>query len=84
MTRNPYTDVPDELYERLVHAEHVAPVASTGNGTCITVAAADGWISVQDSKLDKEDRHASTQLYTPAELAAFIADAKAGRYDNLI
>jgi hypothetical protein len=80
---NPYRELPDELYDQLVHAQHVAPVASTASGTCITVASAGGYISVQDSKLPEEERRARTQVYTPAELAAFIADAKAGRYDHL-
>ncbi|SDP96417.1 protein of unknown function [Actinopolyspora xinjiangensis] len=84
MSSNPYHDIPDEVYEQLVHAEHAAPAASTGNGACITVASTDGYISFQDSKLDDNDRQARTQIYTPAELAAFVADAKAGRYDHLI
>jgi Domain of unknown function (DUF397) len=81
---NPYRELPDELYEQLVHAPHTPPVASTANGTCITVAAAGGYISFQDSKLPEQERRARTQVYTPAELAAFVADAKAGRYDHLI
>lgn len=81
---NPYHELPDELYEKLVNAPHSAPAASTGNGTCITVASAGGYISFQDSKLDEDERQARTQLYTPAELAAFVADAKAGRYDHLV
>jgi hypothetical protein len=43
-----------------------------------------GYISIQDDKLPDDERRARTQIYTPAELAAFIADAKAGRYDHLI
>lgn len=81
---NPYRELPDELYERLVHAPHTPPAASTGNGACITVAAVDGYISIQDDKLPLDERRARTHVYTPAELAAFVADAKAGRYDHLI
>lgn len=81
---NPYPELSDELYEQLVSSPHSAPAASTGNGTCITVAEAGGYISFQDSKLDERERQARTQVYTPAELAAFIDDAKAGRYDHLI
>lgn len=81
---NPYHELSDELYQDLVNAPHSAPAASTGNGTCITVAETGGYISFQDSKLDEDERKARTQVYTPAELAAFVADAKAGRYDHLV
>jgi hypothetical protein len=84
MSTNPYRELPDELYEQLVHAPHTPPAASTGNGACITLAAAGGYISIQDDKLPTPERQARTQIYTPAELAAFVADAKAGRYDHLI
>lgn len=80
---NPYPQLTNELYEQLVHAPHDKPAASTGNGTCITMASVGGYISIQDNKLPADERHARTQVYTPAELAAFVADAKAGRYDHL-
>jgi hypothetical protein len=41
-------------------------------------------VSIQDDELPDEERRARTQIYTPAELAAFVADARAGRYDHLI
>lgn len=81
---NPYQQVPDELYTELVHAQHAKPLASGNGGSCITIAAADGFVSFQDDKLGTEERQARTQVYTREELAAFVADAKAGRYDNLI
>ena len=82
---NPYRNVvPDELYDELVHAEHAKPVASGNGPSCITIAAKGGYISIQDDKLDHAKRQALTQVYTPEELAAFVADAKAGRYDHLI
>lgn len=84
MSTNPYPDLSDELYTRLVHAPHTPPAASTGNGSCITLASVDGYISIQDDKLPIDERRARTQIYTPTELAAFVADAKAGRYDHLI
>ncbi|NKQ59044.1 DUF397 domain-containing protein [Amycolatopsis sp. K13G38] len=67
-----------------MHAEHAKPLASGSTGNCITIAARGGYISIQDDKLPGEERRARTQVYTPAELAAFVADAKAGRYDHLI
>ncbi|RBM22441.1 DUF397 domain-containing protein [Prauserella sp. PE36] len=81
---NPYPQLSDELYHQLAHAEHAKPVASGNGGSCITIAAVGGHISIQDDKLPAEERRARTQIYTPTELAAFIADAKAGRYDHLI
>lgn len=81
---NPYRQLPDELYKQLVHAEHAKPLASGNGGSCITIAAVGGYISLQDDKLPAEERRARTQVYTPEELAAFIADAKAGHYDHLI
>jgi hypothetical protein len=83
MSKNPYRELPDELYEQLVHAPHTPPAASTPNGECLTMAAVGGYISIQDGKLPDDERRARTQIYTPAELAAFVADAKAGRYDHL-
>lgn len=81
---NPYRQVPDELYHQLAHAEHAKPVTSGNGPSCITIAALGGYISLQDDKLSEDERRARTQVYTPAELAAFVADAKAGRYDHLI
>jgi hypothetical protein len=81
---NPYRQLPDELYHQLVHADHAKPVASGNGASCITIAARGGYISIQDDKLPSDERRARTQVYTPAELAAFVADAKAGRYDHLI
>jgi hypothetical protein len=78
---NPYDCVSDELYQRLVGAEHSACATGT---SCLTVAAVDGFISIQDSKLEESQRLARTQVYTPGELAAFVRAAKAGRYDDLI
>jgi hypothetical protein len=80
---NPYDGLPDELYDRLATAPHAAPVASGNGASCITVASVDGYISIQDDKLPEAQRRARTQVYTPAELKAFVLDAKAGRYDHL-
>jgi hypothetical protein len=83
-TPNPYDGLlPDGLYKRLANAPHTAPVASGNGASCITVAAIDGYVSFQDDKLPEGERRARTQVYTPAELRAFVEDAKAGRYDHL-
>jgi hypothetical protein len=83
MTDNPYDYLAKDLYRRLVNANHVAPTSCAAGASCITIAAMDGFVSLQDSKLDGPQRHARTQIYTAAELAAFVRDAKAGHYDDI-
>ncbi len=52
--------------------------ASTGsNGGCVEIAALPGVAAVRDSKRPSDGAH----LLRPAAFAAFLADAKAGRYD---
>jgi hypothetical protein len=54
--------------------------ASNPSGSCVEVAAlADGDIAVRNS------RHPSgpALIYTRAEIAAFLAGAKAGEFDDL-
>jgi hypothetical protein len=85
MTRhNPYASLADDLYWQLVGAQHVAPSTCAAGTSCITVAAINGFISIQDSKLDESQRQARTQIYTTAEMEAFLHDVKAGRYDGLL
>ena len=84
MTHNPYEYLIGDLYRRLVNADHVAPTSCAAGASCITIAVLDGFVSFQDSKLDEPQRHARTQIYTTAELAAFVRDAKAGHYDDIL
>jgi Domain of unknown function (DUF397) len=54
--------------------------ASNPSGSCVEVAAlADGQVAVRNS------RHPSgpALVYTRAEIAAFLAGAKAGEFDDL-
>lgn len=83
MVNNPYDCVADATYRLLVNTEHTAPSTCAAGTSCITIAVVDGHISVQDSKLDTQERRARTQVYTAAEVAAFVRDVKAGRYDDL-
>lgn len=54
---------------------------SNPNGSCVEFAQApDGGTYVRDSK----DPHAPVLHYTRAEMAAFIAGAKDGEFDDLI
>jgi hypothetical protein len=84
MTPDPYESLAGDLYQRLINASHVAPTSCAAGASCITIAVLDGFVSLQDSKLDAPQRLARTQIYTAAELAAFVRDAKAGHYDDII
>jgi hypothetical protein len=54
--------------------------ASNPSGDCIEVAALDsGAIAVRNSR----DPHGPALVYTRAEIAAFIAGAKDGEFDDL-
>ena len=53
---------------------------SNPNGECVEVAPlSTGEIAVRNSR----DRHGPALIYTRAELAAFLARAKAGEFDDL-
>ncbi len=50
-------------------------------GNCVEVAAlADGGIAVRNSR----DPDGPALVYTPAEMAAFLAGAKEGEFDHLL
>ena len=53
----------------------------SGAGNCVELAelAAGGPVAVRNSR----DPHGPALLYTPAEIAAFLAGAKAGEFDDL-
>ncbi len=54
--------------------------ASNPSGDCIEVAALDsGAVAVRNSR----DPHGPALVYTRAEIAAFIAGAKDGEFDDL-
>ena len=53
---------------------------SSSNGQCVEVAATGSGIAVRDSK----NPHGPVLVYTRAEIAAFLAGAKAGEFDDLI
>jgi hypothetical protein len=55
--------------------------ASNPNGDCVEVAPLDsGEIAVRNSR----DPHGPALIYTRAEIAAFIAGAKDGEFDDLV
>ena len=54
--------------------------ASNPSGDCVEVAAlAGGDVAVRNSR----EPHGPALVYTPAEIAAFLAGAKAGEFDDL-
>lgn len=91
LNNNPYQDLSDAAYAQLATAEHRPPSASQEGSNCVTVAVvlvdtADGpqyRVSLQDDKLDQDERRARTQVYDADEWRVFLADAKAGKYDDL-
>ncbi|MHC3469332.1 DUF397 domain-containing protein [Streptomyces sp. 7R007] len=54
---------------------------SNAEGNCVEVAALPGGdIAVRNSR----DPHGPALVYTPAEVAAFLAGAKDGEFDHLL
>ncbi|MER6421005.1 DUF397 domain-containing protein [Streptomyces sp. NPDC001137] len=54
---------------------------SNAEGNCVEVAALpDGGIAVRNSR----DPHGPALVYTPVEVAAFLAGAKDGEFDHLL
>jgi hypothetical protein len=53
---------------------------SNPRGDCVELARLDGGqVAVRNSR----DPHGPALVYTPAEIAAFLAGAKAGEFDDL-
>ncbi|WP_033225643.1 MULTISPECIES: DUF397 domain-containing protein [unclassified Streptomyces] len=54
---------------------------SNAEGNCVEVAAlTDGGVAMRNSR----DPHGPALVYTPAEIAAFLAGAKEGEFDHLV
>ena len=54
---------------------------SNAEGNCVEVAAlAEGGVAMRNSR----DPHGPALIYTSAEVAAFLAGAKAGEFDHLL
>ncbi|GAA3964735.1 MULTISPECIES: DUF397 domain-containing protein [Streptomyces] len=53
---------------------------SNAEGNCVEVASVDGGIAMRNSR----DPDGPALVYTPAEVAAFLAGAKEGEFDHLL
>ena len=53
---------------------------SNAEGNCVEVALVDGGIAMRNSR----DPDGPALVYTPAEVAAFLAGAKEGEFDHLL
>ena len=54
---------------------------SNAEGNCVEVAAlAEGGVAMRNSR----DPHGPALIYTPAEVAAFLAGARDGEFDHLL
>jgi hypothetical protein len=53
--------------------------ASTANGNCVELARTEGGVAIRDSK----DPGGPVLSFTRTELAAFLAGAKGGEFDDL-
>ncbi|MCP2256664.1 protein of unknown function (DUF397) [Streptoalloteichus tenebrarius] len=81
---NPYNEIDDAQYQAVVEASYQKSSYSSGNGGCLSFAVVGGLIGLQDDKLDEAERKRRTLVFTPQEMAAFIAGAKAGEFDHLV
>ncbi|MGH3906907.1 MAG: DUF397 domain-containing protein [Pseudonocardiaceae bacterium] len=83
-TPNPYPSLEDAQYDAVANGRYLKSTFSNGNAGCLSFTVADGLIGFQDDKLPPPERKARTLVFTPPELAAFIAGAKNGDFDHLL
>jgi len=81
---NPYPTLNDAQYDAVVNGRYLKSTFSNGNAGCLSFAVADGLIGFQDDKLSPAERKARTLVFDQREMAAFIAGAKNGDFDNLL
>ncbi|MFF8095214.1 DUF397 domain-containing protein [Streptomyces sp. NPDC016675] len=53
---------------------------SNAEGNCVEVALVDGGVAMRNSR----DPDGPALVYTPGEVAAFLAGAKEGEFDHLV
>ncbi|MEW2166719.1 DUF397 domain-containing protein [Streptomyces sp. NPDC007084] len=73
--------VPNGVRASDLAAHWIKSSHSNAEGNCVEVAGlAEGGIAVRNSR----DPEGPALVYTPAEVAAFLAGAKDGEFDHLI
>ncbi|MBV9142037.1 MAG: DUF397 domain-containing protein [Pseudonocardiales bacterium] len=83
-TPNPYPLLDDQRYDAVVNGQYLKSTFSNANAGCLSFTVADGLIGFQDDKLPPAERKARTLIFTQHEMAAFIAGAKNGDFDDLL
>ncbi|MET7484481.1 DUF397 domain-containing protein [Streptomyces sp. NPDC005538] len=75
------SSVPNGVRASSLAARWIKSRRSTAEGNCVEVAVLDeGGIAVRNSR----DPEGPALVYTPAEMAAFVAGAKDGEFDHLL
>ncbi|MFG2311985.1 DUF397 domain-containing protein [Streptomyces sp. NPDC048566] len=73
--------VPNGVRASSLAADWVKSSHSNAEGNCVEVASlAEGGVAVRNSR----DPEGPALVYTPAEVAAFLAGAKDGEFDHLL
>ncbi|MET9057929.1 DUF397 domain-containing protein [Streptomyces antibioticus] len=73
--------VPNGVRASSLDARWIKSSHSNAEGNCVEVAAlVGGGVALRNSR----DPHGPALVYTPAEVAAFVAGAKGGEFDHLI
>lgn len=73
--------VPNGVRASALGARWIKSRHSNAEGNCVEVAAlADGAVALRNSR----DPDGPALVYTPAEVAAFLAGAKEGEFDHLV
>ncbi|MCX4766982.1 DUF397 domain-containing protein [Streptomyces sp. NBC_01275] len=75
------SSVPNGVQASALDVRWMKSSHSSAQGNCVEVAALDGGdVALRNSR----DPHGPALVYTPAELAAFVAGAKDGEFDHLL
>lgn len=73
--------VPNGVQASSLGVQWIKSRHSNAEGNCVEVASlAEGSVAVRNSR----DPHGPALIYTPAEVAAFLAGAKEGEFDHLL
>ncbi|MGW3954708.1 DUF397 domain-containing protein [Streptomyces sp. NPDC004752] len=75
------SSVPNGVRASSLDARWIKSRRSNAEGNCVEVAAlTGGYVAVRNSR----DPDGPALVYTPAEMAAFLAGAKEGEFDHLL